>query len=624
MAFADGDDFVTGSILSFQQANRMKNNFRGASAPSNVQPGMTYSDSDDDKFYHMGAVASEEVLQATRSADIIPRFLGADLHSITIIPTPIATAVAGTTTLASGGTYTGVALTTSYQVIIDAGDPANPNTFKWSNDGGATWEAEGVAITGVAQTLDNGVTITFSAITGGVTDDQWDFNAYHTYSTIKQSDAEGLVGSDLRIGLDETLRSVIICDRGDIAVDFGLVAQANPSLYVMNADGTVGTRIIGDAITSPTIYGSVASGGDLTLYSTSHGTLGQIKLESDLETDRWLESDTNTFIGVGVVGAGNLAHTEGSEGWLNSFFGYQAGNAITTGRQNLFLGYQAGVVNDTGYSNSFVGCLSGCTNNSGRNNSFFGYGSGYLVTSGRENCFFGFSAGSNNTTGDANVVVGYLAGMHQNDGTTPLETPEDSVYVGTNTKSGSDPDGGEDAIENEIVIGYDAIGNGAQTVTLGNTNITEFHCQVALTVDSDERIKKDVVPVNAGLAFIEALNPITYKRVNPFDYPDVIKPCNYKDREVTEKDKDGKDITVLVKADPRPPDDESLYMGLVAQQVEAVLTAQGIDTDIVSTSNIGKKSIKYGSLIMPLIKAVQELSEQNKTLSAKIVALEKK
>jgi len=38
MAFIDGDDFVTGSILSFQQANRIKNNFRAATEPSSIQP----------------------------------------------------------------------------------------------------------------------------------------------------------------------------------------------------------------------------------------------------------------------------------------------------------------------------------------------------------------------------------------------------------------------------------------------------------------------------------------------------------------------------------------------------------------------------------------------------------
>jgi len=67
MAYSDGDDFVNGAILSYQQANRMKNNFRGAAAPANIQPGMLFSGNVDDRLYHMGAAAVEEVLQLTRS-----------------------------------------------------------------------------------------------------------------------------------------------------------------------------------------------------------------------------------------------------------------------------------------------------------------------------------------------------------------------------------------------------------------------------------------------------------------------------------------------------------------------------------------------------------------------------
>ena len=92
------------------------------------------------------------------------------------IESATATAVAGSTTLASGGTSSGLATTTSYQIIIDAGDIAIPNTFKWSDDGGSTWDATEVAITGAAQTLNNGITVTFSSTTGGTTNDQWDFD----------------------------------------------------------------------------------------------------------------------------------------------------------------------------------------------------------------------------------------------------------------------------------------------------------------------------------------------------------------------------------------------------------------------------------------------------------------
>ncbi|MBU0777468.1 tail fiber domain-containing protein, partial [Patescibacteria group bacterium] len=180
------------------------------------------------------------------------------------------------------------------------------------------------------------------------------------------------------------------------------------------------------------------------------------------------------------------------------------------------------------------------------------------------------------------------------------------------------PAGGEDVIENEIVFGYNAIGNGSNTVTLGNTSIGELHCQVALTVDSDERIKRNISPSLIGLSFINALNPITFQPKNPYDYPDEIKPSNYKDRTIKEKDKEGKEKEKLIKADPRPPDNNKIYLGLTAQQVEEVMSIQGIDLELVSTSNRGKKAITYGNLIMPLITAVQELSQKVELLEARI------
>lgn len=78
--------------------------------------------------------------------------------------------------LTPGGTYApSTPVDTSFVVTIDA--EGTPDTFKWSNDGGSTWEAETVAITGAAQALENGVTITFGATTGHTNAESWAFTA---------------------------------------------------------------------------------------------------------------------------------------------------------------------------------------------------------------------------------------------------------------------------------------------------------------------------------------------------------------------------------------------------------------------------------------------------------------
>lgn len=70
--------------------------------------------------------------------------------------------------------FTGT-VTRAMVVYIDAS--TTPNTFKWSNDGGGTWIATGVAITGGVQTLSEGIAIKFVATTGHATGSQWSWTA---------------------------------------------------------------------------------------------------------------------------------------------------------------------------------------------------------------------------------------------------------------------------------------------------------------------------------------------------------------------------------------------------------------------------------------------------------------
>ena len=76
--------------------------------------------------------------------------------------------------MTSGGNYTGLGSSAiSYRVEIDS--EGTPDTFRWSNDGGATWEVEGVNIMGTPQHLEDGVRVTFDADTGHDDEDRWDF-----------------------------------------------------------------------------------------------------------------------------------------------------------------------------------------------------------------------------------------------------------------------------------------------------------------------------------------------------------------------------------------------------------------------------------------------------------------
>ena len=72
--------------------------------------------------------------------------------------------------------------------------------------------------------------------------------------------------------------------------------------------------------------------------------------------------------------------------------------------------------------------------------------------------------------------------------------------------------------------------------------------------------------------------------------------------------------TVTVPADERPDDDDTVRLGLVAQDVQTAMTEAGVEFDLVTTGANGKLAVKYSNLVIPLLKAVQELSAEVKAL----------
>lgn len=75
----------------------------------------------------------------------------------------------------AGGFYSGDLIAQSYRVKIDG--TGTPDTFTYSDDGGSSWVAAGIAITAGTIHLNNDVEVTFAATTGHTVDDYWDFTA---------------------------------------------------------------------------------------------------------------------------------------------------------------------------------------------------------------------------------------------------------------------------------------------------------------------------------------------------------------------------------------------------------------------------------------------------------------
>jgi hypothetical protein len=79
----------------------------------------------------------------------------------------------------------------------------------------------------------------------------------------------------------------------------------------------------------------------------------------------------------------------------------------------------------------------------------------------------GYAALVNHTTGDGNVAYGFSAGRYWGSGTSNLTESSRSIFLGTQTKASANGN------INEIVIGCNAVGNGSNSVTLGNDSITK-------------------------------------------------------------------------------------------------------------------------------------------------------
>jgi hypothetical protein len=209
------------------------------------------------------------------------------------------------------------------------------------------------------------------------------------------------------------------------------------------------------------------------------------KLNANSKQAIYVPDQTN-FLGSFVVGTGgnSLSHSLINDGRYNTFVGIGAGLATTTGSNNMAQGYNALYTNTTGVSNTAVGRDAMNKNTTGSSNVAIGTSTLFSNTTGGNNMALGLQAlyssttGSFNTaigtqalyvltSGSSNLASGYLAGRYIADGTTSNATANQAVYIGANTKPSASGN------TNEIVIGYNSIGNGSNTVTIGNSSITD-------------------------------------------------------------------------------------------------------------------------------------------------------
>jgi len=171
-------------------------------------------------------------------------------------------------------------------------------------------------------------------------------------------------------------------------------------------------------------------------------------------------------VGYANTSIGNATLQNNSIGYYNTAVGISVLVTNTAGYYNTGIGASALSSNSTGYYNTAIGINSINLNTTGFYNTALGGNSLSSNSVGSYNTAVGYSSISN-IVSSYNTAIGYISGRYITGGVTTNINSYNSVYIGANTMASADGN------SNEIVIGYNATGNGSNSVTLGNTLITK-------------------------------------------------------------------------------------------------------------------------------------------------------
>jgi len=265
-------------------------------------------------------------------------------------------------------------------------------------------------------------------------------------------------------------------------------------------------------------------------------------------------------------------------------------SANTTGTSNVAVGATSLYANTTADNNVAVGRNAMVANVDGHSNVAVG---SYALDANIDadgNTAVGYYAGSGVTTGGANTLIGYQAGLD----TVTLTTGYNNVVIGKNTRTSA-----VDSV-NQIVIGEDIGGGEDNQVTIGksgNVIQCEFDTDATWTRTSDFSMKQDIQDDILGLSFINDLRPVTFKWRPSYEFP----------KEWNDYSEDN-----LMNTD-------ATMHGMVAQDVKSALDKAGVDTFGGWKERAdGSQVLGREMFVLPLIKAVQELSAEVEELKSKM------
>ncbi len=197
------------------------------------------------------------------------------------------------------------------------------------------------------------------------------------------------------------------------------------------------------------------SGTDVNVSGSPITTSGNITInipDASATARGVVSTGTQTFAGAktfnsDIIVNGVNVGRGGSSVPSNTRVGNSALQDNTTGGNNTAVGFASLIFTTTGSSNTAIGHQV-LSNNNGSLNTGVGISSLFNLTTGSNNLGLGNQAG-NQISGGANHT-----------------TSNNSIFIGSDTKPAANNQ------TNQIVIGHQSVGQGSNTVTIGNSDIT--------------------------------------------------------------------------------------------------------------------------------------------------------
>ena len=425
--------------------------------------------------------------------------------------------------------------------------------------------------------------------------------------------------------------------------DIGKSDSAWKNLYLSGAIFVAGKQTVA----------SVSDANDNTLIGTGAGANISTGIENiaigNSALNQVQTTSGNIAIGKGALFLntasyntvmGDQAMVNNTIGYQSCAFGYQSLYSNQTGFNNSAFGFRAlysnsgiglnGVSNSafgnlslysnaTGSFNAAFGNISLTANSSGSSNSAFGNNSIAANTTGNLNAGFGSNALGSNTTGSWNTAIGASAlfsntaqdkntavGWSAGDGFQSAA----STYLGFNAHATT-------VVNGSMALGINAVVTASNQVRVGTSAITSIGGFVNWSNISDGRVKKNIKQNVPGLLFINQLKPVTYN-LNVDAIDNILQTRDIKDAS-------GKALQSSVEElAARKEKEQIVYTGFVAQDVEKAAKQIGYDFSGVDVAKNDKDlyGLRYSEFVVPLVKAVQELSTQNDELKQRIEKLE--